>query len=125
MPYRSLNFTFETFKKEFYQDWLQINYPNEHAYTRIVEIKHITKQQTPFTTISKEFPTDDGEPYYPVPNSENEALYRKYEEKAKKLTNVYFIGRLAQYRYLNMDEVVKSALDLFEVRFAKKKKIKK
>jgi UDP-galactopyranose mutase len=118
LPYRSLRFEFETYEKEFYQDWLQVNYPNEHRYTRIVEIKHITQQKTPFTTISKEFPTNEGEPYYPVPNPTNEKRYQKYLAESRKLPNVHFIGRLAQYQYLNMDEVVKSALDLFEQKFA-------
>ncbi len=113
LPYRSLRFAFTTYKKEFFQDWVQVNYPNEHAYTRIVEIKHITKQKIGFTTISKEYPSDNGEPYYPVPNTENEKRYQQYVAKAKRMPDIYFIGRLAQYRYMNMDEVVKAALDLF------------
>lgn len=114
LPYRSLEFKFKTFEKDFYQDWLQINYPNEHRYTRIVELKHITKQKTPFTTISIEYPQDKGDPYYPIPNRDNNQRYQQYQVDALKLKNVYFIGRLAQYQYLNMDQVVKAALDLYK-----------
>lgn len=114
LPYRSLKIRFENYNKEFYQNWAQINYPNDYKFTRIVEIKHVTKQKIPCTTISKEYPTWEGEPYYPVPNPNNEKLYQKYEKEAKKLKNVYFIGRLAQYKYLNMDQVIENALEFFE-----------
>ena len=112
LPYRSLKFVFKTFKQEYYQDWGQINYPNDHKYTRIVEIKHVTGQKSPFTTISVEYPQKKGDPYYPVPNPRNELQYQKYFQQAQKNNNVYFIGRLAEYRYLNMDQVIKKALDL-------------
>lgn len=114
LPYRSLKIKFENHPKEFYQNWVQINYPNNYKFTRIVEIKHVTKQKTKTTTTSKEYPTWEGEPYYPVPNEENEILYNKYQKEASKLENVYFIGRLAQYKYLNMDQVVENALNLFD-----------
>lgn len=114
LPYRSLRITFESYKKEFYQNWVQVNYPNDYKFTRIVEIKHVTGQKIPYTTISKEYPTWKGEPYYPVPNKENEKLYNKYQKEAEKLENTYFLGRLAQYRYLNMDQVIENALGLFE-----------
>lgn len=113
LPYRSLKITFESYKKEFYQDWVQVNYPNDYQFTRIVEIKHVTGQKIPCTTISKEYPIWKGEPYYPVPNKENEELYNKYQKEAEKLKNTYFLGRLAQYKYLNMDQVVENALDFF------------
>lgn len=114
LPYRSLRFKFETYDKEFYQDWSQINYPNTYKFTRIVEIKHVTGQKIPRTTIVKEYPTSRGEPYYPIPTPKNQKLYLRYKKEADKLKNVYFVGRLAQYKYLNMDQVIKEALDLFE-----------
>jgi len=114
LPYRSLRFKFETYNKEFYQDWVQINYPNNYKFTRIVEIKHVTGQKIPRTTIVKEYPCSEGEPFYPFPTSEAQQLYLKYKKEAEKLKNVCFIGRLAEYKYLNMDQIVKKALDLFE-----------
>lgn len=113
LPYKSLNFKFENHNKEFYQDWSQINYPNDHDFTRIVEIKHVTDQKISTTTIVKEYPQSEGEPYYPIPAKENYGLYKRYKADADNLKNIYFIGRLAQYKYLNMDQVVKEALDLF------------
>jgi UDP-galactopyranose mutase len=112
LPYRSLKINFERYEKEYYQDWLQINYPNDYKYTRIVEMKHATGQKISCTTISKEYPTWNGEPYYPVPNLVNENSYQKYKKEANKLSGVFFVGRLAQYKYLNMDEVVGKALTL-------------
>ncbi|MFX1293624.1 MAG: UDP-galactopyranose mutase [Promethearchaeota archaeon] len=114
LPYRSLEFKHENYNKEFYQKWVQINYPNEFEYTRIVEIKHATGQKTPKTTIIKEYPRGEGDPFYPIPREENQNLYEKYKKEANKLKNVIFIGRLAQYKYLNMDQVVKNALNTFK-----------
>lgn len=114
LPYRSLRFKHETYNREFYQDWSQINYPNDYKYTRIVEIKHATGQKIPRTTIVKEYPCSRGEPYYPIPNPQNHELYLKYKKEADKLKNVYLVGRLAQYKYLNMDQVVREALCLFK-----------
>ncbi len=114
LPYRSINFKFETYPKEFYQEVAQINYPNEQDFTRIVEIKHVTKQKSKWTTISKEYPCEGNEPFYPIINDKNKKLYQQYRKEADKLDNVYFVGRLAQYKYLNMDHVIKGALDLFE-----------
>ena len=114
LPYRSLKFSHENYSQEFYQDWVQINYPNNFDYTRIVEIKHATGQKCNNTTIVKEFPSNIGEPFYPIPNNENINLYLKYKKEADKLKNTFFIGRLATYQYLNMDEIVGEALDLFE-----------
>lgn len=114
LEYRSLEFKFSTHDQEFYQDHAVINYPNEYKFTRIVEYKHITGQIHSKTTISKEYPTNIGEPYYPVPTANNRLLYSKYKEQTKHFKNVYFIGRLAEYRYINMDEAVKRSLELFK-----------
>lgn len=115
LQYRSLRFEFETYNKEFFQKNSVINYPNDHEYTRIVEYKHFTRQKHPKTTISKEYPTWDGEPYYPVPSKENLALYEKYQKEAieAEKDNIYFVGRLANYKYFNMDQAFKNALDLY------------
>jgi UDP-galactopyranose mutase len=117
LEYRSIKFVFETHDREFYQGNAVINYPNENDFTRIVEYKHMTKQKHPKTTISKEFSVDYmpgvNEPYYPVPNPENQAIYELYRKETEKLKDVYFVGRLANYKYFNMDEAFKNALDLF------------
>ncbi|HZW66639.1 MAG TPA: UDP-galactopyranose mutase [Hanamia sp.] len=112
LPYRSLDFKFVTRNEECYQPTGTINYPNEHAYTRITEFKHLTGQAHSKTTIVYEFPTDTGDPYYPVPRPENAALYRKYLELSLTEKNVFFSGRLGTYKYYNMDQVVAQALTL-------------
>lgn len=114
LPYRSIKFIKEQYDCEFYQNYGQINYPNEHKFTRVVEIKHVTGQKIGKTTIIKEVPQSGDDPYYPIPNPKNKELYLKYYEESKKLENVFFVGRLAQYEYLNMDQVVKRSLDLFK-----------
>lgn len=114
LPYRSVKFEHEHYNEEYFQDWVQINYPNDHDYTRIVEIKHATGQKCPHTTIVKEYPKAKGYPFYPVPRKENDELYKKYKREADKLKNVVFIGRLATYKYLNMDQIVEEALNVFE-----------
>jgi UDP-galactopyranose mutase len=117
LEYRSIQFVFETHNKEFYQSNSVINYPNDYDFTRIVEYKHFTKQKHPKTTISKEFSVDYvpgvNEPYYPVPNPRNQAIYEKYRKATEKLKNIYFVGRLANYKYFNMDQAFKAALELF------------
>ena len=114
LPYRSLDFIFASFNKEYVQEEGQINYPSKEVpYTRIVEIKHVTHQKSPNTTISIEIPKNEGEPYYPMPTKEAKEIYRRYEEESKKEKNVYFIGRLGKYKYLNMDQCVEEALELF------------
>jgi len=116
LEYRSLNFEFETIDTEFYQEYSQENYPSlEVPYTRIVEYKRSTGQIHPKTTISREFPTWDGEPYYPVPSKENKDKYLKYQEMANELKSkdTHFVGRLANYKYFNMDQAFKNALDLY------------
>lgn len=114
LPYRSLRFKHQTFNREFYLPVPQVNYPNDHDYTRIVEIKHVTGQNHPKTTIVREYPAAEGEPYYPVPRAQNEELYQKYLSEEHALVDTFLIGRLARYRYLNMDQVVSHALQLFE-----------
>lgn len=113
LEYRSLQFDFRTYNKEFFQNNSVINYPNDYDFTRIVEYKHITGQKHPKTTVSREYPTDKGDPYYPVLTRKNRLIYKKYKGLSKQLKNIYFVGRLAEYRYINMDEAFKNALDLF------------
>lgn len=114
LPYRSLNFRFESHAREVFQQGAVINYPNDHDYTRITEFKYLTGQRHPCTTVVYEYPTAEGDPYYPVPRPENAELYRKYKALADATPNVYFCGRLATYRYYNMDQVVGQALALFD-----------
>ena len=114
LEYRSINFVSETLEKEYFQENSVVNYPGtEVAYTRIIEYKHFGNQKSGKTTIVKEFTVDEGEPYYPVPNPRNQKIYDKYQEEAAKLQDVYFVGRLANYKYFNMDQAFKNALDLF------------
>lgn len=119
LEYRSLIFQFETYDKEFFQENSVINYPNEEKFTRIVEYKYFTGQIHPKTTISKEYSTtydpDTNEPYYPIPNPKNGEIFKKYQKDAEALekNGVHFVGRLANYKYFNMDEAFKNALDLF------------
>jgi UDP-galactopyranose mutase len=109
-----LEFEFETHEKEFVQTVAQVNYPNDFDYTRSVEFKHITGQHHTKTTLAKEYSCEVGDPYYPVPNDENAALYKLYAAEAEKLKTVHFVGRLATYRYYNMDQVVAQALATFK-----------
>jgi UDP-galactopyranose mutase len=111
LPYRSLRFEHEHLPNvEQYQETGTINYPNDHAYTRITEFKHLTGQKHSGTSIVREYPQAEGDPYYPIPRTENEALFKRYEDLAVREGNVTFVGRLAQYRYYNMDQVVGAAL---------------
>ena len=117
LPYRSMRFEPETIQKEFFQPAMQVNYPNDHEYTRVVEIKHATGQKSAVTTIVREYPEDFApgkEAYYPVPAPDSKALYEKYAAKAKEERTVTFVGRLATYRYYNMDQVVAMALTEYE-----------
>lgn len=114
LEYRSINFVTETVNAPYFQSNSVVNYPgNDVGYTRIIEYKHFGNQQSKRTTIVKEYTTDEGEPYYPVPNEKNKLIYEKYKQEAKKLTDVYFVGRLANYKYFNMDEAFKNALDIY------------
>jgi len=114
LPYRSLEFRFETKEEEKFQPTGTVNYPNEHPYTRITEFKYLTGQKNPKTTIVYEYPKDQGDPYYPVPRPENAELYRRYQLLASGEKNVHFAGRLATYKYYNMDQVVAQALTLYK-----------
>lgn len=112
LPYRSLRFQHETLPTEFLQPVAVINYPNEHAYTRITEFKHLTGQSHAKTSIVYEFPASEGDPYYPVPTPEHAELYGKYSQLAQTTPGVHFVGRLGTYRYYNMDQVIAQALTL-------------
>jgi UDP-galactopyranose mutase len=114
LPYRSLEFQHVHLAHEQFQPVGTVNYPNDYAYTRISEFKHITGQQAEGTSIVYEYPRADGDPYYPVPRKENAELYRRYEHDAEQLSNVTFVGRLATYKYYNMDQVVAQALTAFK-----------
>jgi UDP-galactopyranose mutase len=113
LPYRSLRFHHVTMQHEWHQPVAVINYPQTHDYTRVTEYKHITGQKHPNTSVTYEFPAGDGDPYYPVPRIENTARFRQYDALARKTPNVWFVGRLATYRYYNMDQVVGQALTTF------------
>ena len=114
LPYRSLDFKFETLNKKNFQCTGTINYPNENAYTRITEFKHLTGQKHAKTSVVYEYPQAEGDPYYPIPRPENADLYRRYQCLADTLENTYFTGRLATYKYYNMDQVVAQSLTLFK-----------
>lgn len=113
LPYRSLRFEHVNVPKEQFQAVGTVNYPNDYGYTRISEFKHITGQEHASTSVVYEYPCAEGDPYYPVPRPENAELYRKYEAEAENTPNVTFVGRLATYKYYNMDQVVGQALATF------------
>jgi UDP-galactopyranose mutase len=116
LQYRSLKFRHKTLNQEYFQPRAQINYPNQYKFTRIVEPKHATGQKHPQTTIIREYPAeDDHEAYYPIPNVRNQSIYEKYAKEAEKLKKhgIYFLGRLASYKYINMGQAFEEALDLF------------
>jgi len=113
LPYRSLRFEHVTVDKAHHQPVAVVNYPQTRAYTRVTEYKHLTGQRHAKTTLTYEYPTDIGDPYYPVPRPENAVLYKRYQELARAQSDVWFVGRLATYRYYNMDQVVGQALATF------------
>ncbi|MDB5122948.1 MAG: UDP-galactopyranose mutase [Mucilaginibacter sp.] len=113
LPYRSLKFKFETLDQEQYQQTGTVNYPNDYAFTRITEFKYLTGQKHAKTSLVYEYPKAEGDPYYPIPRPENAALYKKYQELAGQ-SGTYFVGRLATYKYYNMDQVVAQALATFK-----------
>lgn len=114
LPYRSLDFRHETLDQEWLQDVAVINYPSEAVpHTRVTEYKHLTGQSADQTSITYEFPCAHGDPYYPIPRPENEALFKRYEALALGTSDVLFVGRLATYRYYNMDQVVGQALSTY------------
>lgn len=112
LPYRSLNFEFQTLDVEKYQTTGTVNYPLNNLYTRISEFKHLTGQKHDKTTIVFEYSSAEGDPYYPIPRRENQELYDRYKKLAAEVPNVYFSGRLASYKYYNMDQVVAQSLAL-------------
>jgi len=114
LPYRSIEFKFETIEMPVFQPTGTVNYPNEHPYTRVTEFKYLTGQQHPKTSVVYEYPRAEGDPYYPVPRPENAELYKKYQQLAAEEKNTYFTGRLATYKYYNMDQVVAQSLTLFK-----------
>jgi UDP-galactopyranose mutase len=113
LPYRSLRFEHQTHDCRTYQPAAVVNYPNEHAYTRVTEFKYLTGQEHNKTSIVYEYPTSEGDPYYPIPQPQNAELYTRYKALADSLPSVHFCGRLATYKYYNMDQVVAQALALF------------
>ena len=114
LPYRSLEFRFETLNQPVAQPFPVINFPNENAYTRVTEFKYLSGQEHAKTTLVYEYSRAEGDPYYPVPRPENAALYRKYQELADNTEGVHFLGRLGTYKYYNMDQVVAQALTLYK-----------
>ena len=111
LAYRSLAFEHEHVDNlERFQDVGTVNYPNDYSYTRITEFKHLTGQVSSGSSIVREYPTALGDPYYPIPMPETKAIYERYESIAAGDKSVTFVGRLAQYRYYNMDQAVAAAL---------------
>jgi UDP-galactopyranose mutase len=113
LPYRSLQFEHITLPKKWHQPVAVVNYPQTELYTRITEYKHLTGQEHSQTSLTFEYPCDDGDPYYPVPRAENFETFKRYEKLSTTIPNVWFVGRLATYRYYNMDQVVGQALSAF------------
>lgn len=112
LPYRCLDFKHETLNQPQYQPVAVVNYPNDYEFTRVTEFKHLTGQEHAKTSIVYEYPRADGDPYYPIPRRENTELYKQYQALANE-TGVHFVGRLATYKYYNMDQVVAQALTLY------------
>jgi UDP-galactopyranose mutase len=110
LPYRSLRFQWQTLDVEQAQAAPVINYPNDHLYTRVTEFKYLSGQRHSKTTLVYEFPTAEGDPYYPIPTSANAAQYAQYQALADATPTVHFLGRLGTYKYYNMDQVVGQAL---------------
>ncbi|HHY87249.1 MAG TPA: UDP-galactopyranose mutase [Verrucomicrobia bacterium] len=112
LPYRCLDFKHETLNRPQFQPVAVVNYPNDYAFTRITEFKHLTGQEHPRTSIVYEYPSAEGDPYYPIPRRENAEIYQQYQALAEQ-TGVHFAGRLATYKYYNMDQVVAQALTVY------------
>jgi UDP-galactopyranose mutase len=113
LPYRCLEFQHETLNMQQFQPVAVVNYPNDNLFTRVTEFKHLTGQEHPKTSIVYEFSKAEGDPYYPIPRPENAEIYKKYQDLAQQTRGVYFVGRLATYRYYNMDQVVGQALTVY------------
>jgi UDP-galactopyranose mutase len=123
LPYRSLRFDHQTLDQEQFQEVAVVNYPSEDVpFTRISEYKHLTGQKAPVTTVTYEYPSAEGDPYYPIPRPENQELFKRYEALADATDGVTFVGRLATYRYYNMDQIVGQALATFRRMDEKKQK---
>lgn len=114
LPYRSLRFEHLHLNGGLSQSVGTVNYPNDHEWTRVTEFRHLTGQEHEGTSVVREYPSAHGEPYYPIPNPETDELYGLYRSMAEGVRNVYFVGRMAQYRYYNMDQAVAAALKLAE-----------
>lgn len=122
LPYRTLELKFENYPEEYYQENSVVNYPNEEEFTRITEFKYLTKQEDKeHTTILKEYPAQFdihnpkyADPYYPISNDKNQEIYKKYQDKLASISNIKLCGRLAEYKYYNMDAVIDRALTLCE-----------
>jgi UDP-galactopyranose mutase len=112
LPYRCLDFKHETLNQPQFQPVAVVNYPNDYEYTRVTEFKHLTGQEHPKTSVVYEYPRAEGDPYYPIPRQENAATYQQYQALAQQ-SGVQFVGRLATYKYYNMDQVVAQALTLY------------
>jgi len=123
LPYRSLSFDIRSFDQPYYQSCAQINYPTSYDFTRITEFKHFLDHKSDCSTIAIEYPqpfkNGVNVPYYPIPNEESRFLYKKYKEITDKEEGVIFLGRLADYQYYNMDQIVARALKIFEDNFVK------
>jgi UDP-galactopyranose mutase len=113
LPYRSLRFEHVTLDKAWHQSVAVVNYPQTNDYTRVTEYKHLTGQEHQKTALTYEYPSAEGDPYYPIPKPENQELFKKYERLALTTPDVWFVGRLATYRYYNMDQIVGQALATF------------
>ncbi|HLO47817.1 MAG TPA: UDP-galactopyranose mutase [Kamptonema sp.] len=113
LPYRSLEFKHATINTPVFQPAPVVNFPNEHLYTRCTEFKYLTGQEHLKTSIVYEYPRAEGDPYYPVPRPENAEIYKKYKALADSTPGVNFVGRLATYKYYNMDQVVAQALTTY------------
>ena len=122
LPYRSLEFKHETHNVPTFQSAPVINYPNEQLYTRVTEFKYLTGQEHSKTSVVYEFPQAEGDPYYPVPRKENADLYARYQALADETTGVHFVGRLATYKYYNMDQIVAQALTVYAKMISAKRK---
>jgi UDP-galactopyranose mutase len=114
LPYRSLRFEHETLPQAWAQATGTVNYPQTEAFTRTSEYKHMTGQVHPFTAITREYPSAVGDPYYPILRPDSMALFKRYEALARQTPDVFFVGRLATYRYYNMDQVTGQALAMFQ-----------
>lgn len=118
LPYRSVDMKFETFEKEFYQEKATVNYPNNYDFTRITEFKHIHPTNSSKTTILKEYPQEykigKNTPYYPIFTLENQNKYNEYLQYSKEFKNLILVGRLAEYKYYDMDDIVERVLSIFE-----------